>query len=316
MKNTFFTFLVMLLSIFVSAQDRTVNKTFSNIKSIRLNTSSGDITLKKGAGKDVKVTLVHSYDSDEFTPILEESGGRLTLEEKFEHGSHSGDSKWTIEMPDDLKINVTTGSGNISIDALRIDLKSNAGSGNATLTSVKGTLDFNAGSGDIEIDDSDGEISTNTGSGNIRATNTRGSLAFNAGSGDIKVSKLNGDISVNTGSGNIQAKDVTLTGASSFNTGSGDANVALAGPLNNNISVNSGSGNSTLNFNGNEISGEVVMTANKRSGEIVAPFNFDKEETVNDSNSSQERIRKTAKIGNKDITIKIGTGSGTAQITK
>jgi len=82
-----------------------------------------------------------------------------------------------------------------------------------------------------------------------------------------------------------------------------------------NISVNSGSGNAQLNFNNNPVSGEVVMTANKRNGNIVAPFKFDKEETIDDDHNSQ-RIRKTAKLGNKDILIRVSTGSGTAEISK
>jgi hypothetical protein len=315
MKNTIFTSLILLLSLVVFAQDQNVTKTFSNIKSIRLSASSGDITLKKSSGKDVKVSVTYSYDTDEYEPLLTESEGRLTLEEKFSRGNHTGNSKWVIEMPDDLSVKVTTGSGDISVTGLKVDLKSNAGSGDVTLSAVKGDLDFNSGSGDMEIEDSEGEIKTNTGSGNIRASNTKGSLSFNAGSGNIKIDKLNGDIKVNTGSGDIDVKGVTLTGASSFNSGSGNTNVALASGLNFDISLNSGSGNSTLHFNGNPISGEVIMTANKRSGNINAPFKFDKEETISDNNS-QDRIRKTAKLGDKDIQIKIGTGSGTAEIVK
>jgi DUF4097 and DUF4098 domain-containing protein YvlB len=160
-----------------------------------------------------------------------------------------------------------------------------------------------------------GEVSLNTGSGNITALDGTGEFSFNAGSGDINLNNMTGDLSVNTGSGDIQAKKITLTAASKFNTGSGDATINLGSPLDHNISVNSGSGDATLNFNGAPISGEVIMTANARNGDIVAPFKFDKEETINDGNSSA-RIQKTAKLGTKDITIKVGTGSGTAEIGK
>lgn len=308
--------ILLLLTAFVTyAQDKTVTKNFKGIKSIRLSTASGDIALKKGSGSDVNVSLKHSYDNDEFEPVFEESAGRLTIEERFDRGSHHGSANWTLEIPDNLDVKVNTGSGNITVDGLNIELRSNTGSGDVIITSVKGDLDFNTGSGDIEIEKADGEIRLNTGSGQIRANGGTGVYSFNAGSGNIKLESLNGDLKVNTGSGNITAKAITVNGSSSFNTGSGSATVTLAGPLNHNISVNSGSGNSTLNFNGNTIAGEVVMTANKRGGDIVAPFKFDKEETIEDGHNNS-RIEKTAKIGSKDIRIRVGTGSGKAEITK
>ncbi len=183
------------------------------------------------------------------------------------------------------------------------------------ITSVKGKIDFNTGSGNIDVKDTDGNISLNTGSGDINATDGLGKFSSNAGSGNIRLDKLKGNLAMNTGSGDIQAENISIDAPGKFNTGSGDATVSLAGELNHDISVNSGPGDATLKFNGAPISGEVIMTANERNGDIVAPFKFDKEETIEDKHSSP-RIRKTAKLGSGDITIKIGTGSGTAAITK
>ena len=298
-----------------AAQDKTVNKTFSNIKNIRLNTASGDIQIKKGSGAEVKVQVKYTYDDDNYKVIMDQSESRLTLKEEFDRGSFSGNSSWTLEIPDNIDISMNTGSGDIIVENLKIEIKSNTGSGDVTLTAVDGELDFNTGSGDIELENVAGEVAMNTGSGDIRARKGKGNYAFNAGSGDIRVEDLNGDFNMNTGSGNVNARAITITAASSFNTGSGSSSVALAGPLDHNISVNSGSGDATLNFAGHPISGEVVMTANERNGDIVAPFKFDKEEVIDDNGNSR-RIRKTAKLGSKDIRIKVGTGSGTAEIVK
>ena len=57
------------------------------------------------------------------------------------------------------------------------------------------------------------------------------------------------------------------------------------------------------------------MTAGERSGNIIAPFKFDKEEVI-ENGSNSKTIRKTAKLGNQSISIRVGTGSGTAEITK
>lgn len=315
MKHSLILTFFLAICTFAAGQDKSISKSFSNITDIKLSTSSGDITLKKGSGTAVKVLVKYSYDDDSYKPILEQSSSRLTLKEEFSRGSHSGKSSWTLEIPDNIKINANTGSGDITVDDVAVNMKSNTGSGNIILSSVKGDLDFNTGSGNIEIEQGEGDIHLNTGSGNVRATNGSGNYSINAGSGNIRLDQLKGDFGINTGSGTISAKAIAITGSSSFNTGSGSASITLAAPLDHNISVNSGSGNSTLNFNGNPISGEVIMTANKKNGNIVAPFKFDKEETIQDNNSSA-RIQKTAKLGDKNITIKVGTGSGTAEITK
>jgi hypothetical protein len=316
MKHTFALTSLLLVCTLVLAQEKTISKSFTNVKDIRLNTASGDIILKKSTDSGVRLIVKHTYDDSEFTPLIEQSATRLTLKEEFSGGSHSGSSSWTLEVPDNTAININTGSGDLTVNGLAIGLKSNTGSGDIALTGVKGDMNVNTGSGDVELAQVDGEVSLNTGSGTLSATGGTGNYNFNTGSGNIRLDQLKGDFNVNCGSGNIQAKAIVLSAASNFNSGSGDATIALGAPLDHNISVNSGSGDATLNFNSNAISGEVVMTANQRSGNIVAPFPFDKEETINDGNRDQARIQKTAKLGSKNIVIKVGTGSGTAEIAK
>ena len=134
------------------------------------------------------------------------------------------------------------------------------------------------------------------------------------GSGDIDASSSQCQFSLNVGSGDVDAKALILTASSSFNSGSGDATVVLGGPLTSSISVNGGSGKASLDFNGETINGIVTMKANKKNGAINAPFKFDSEEE--EERGNQTILKKTAKFGNSDIKIKIGTGSGTASIEK
>jgi len=126
--------------------------------------------------------------------------------------------------------------------------------------------------------------------------------------------RITGALGVNVGSGDITASELNITGSSSFNSGSGDTEVVLASVLNHDISVNSGSGDAVLDFNGNKIEGEIVMKASKRNGRIEAPFSFDKE--YEEDKGKQIIMIKEAKIGNKDIRIRVSTGSGTARIIK
>jgi hypothetical protein len=315
MKKLLLCSVLITTAVLTHAQQKTINKKFENIKNVDLSTSSGDIAIRKGTGTTVEVTVKHSYDEQSFTAMMEQRNGTLVLKEEFSRGSHSGNSSWELSVPDNTKLNLNTGSGDVSVEGLKGDVRSNLGSGDVEVSNMSGNMNFNTGSGNINVNKTDGELSFNSGSGDIRASGGSGKYSFNAGSGDITVRNLKGGFSLNTGSGDIEAESLTLEDAGKFNSGSGNATVNLSGSLNHDISVNSGSGDATVNFNGAPIEGEIIMTANERNGDIVAPFKFDKEEVIDDHNSSP-RIRKTAKVGNKDVTIKISTGSGTAKISK
>ncbi len=70
--------LIMIGSIGLQAQEKTINKSFQGIKEIDLNTASGDCQVVKG-GNSVEVTLVHSYDDDVFEAIFEQDGSTLSI---------------------------------------------------------------------------------------------------------------------------------------------------------------------------------------------------------------------------------------------
>src|SRR5215212_9568087 len=101
MKHTFILTFFLAICTLVFAQDKTINKSFTNIKSIKLSTASGDINLKKGSGTDVKLLLKYSYDEEDYKPIIEQNSTRLTIKEEFSHSNHnhSGNANWTLEIP-------------------------------------------------------------------------------------------------------------------------------------------------------------------------------------------------------------------------
>jgi hypothetical protein len=310
--------LVLLFSAGVfTAKGQEISKSFSGIKKINLSTSAGSCTLVKGSSNDVQVKVSFTYSSDDYRPLMEQEGSTLMLKEDFQNRkSYSGNSSWVLTIPENMDVSFSSGSGNFEAKDMSVKVSANSGSGNYTWVSVKGDSKINTGSGNINIVGHQGNLNVNTGSGKINIGSLEGDLLANAGSGKIGLSKLKGACSVNVGSGDIDARDITLTGKGSFNSGSGDASVTLATSPTHNISVNSGSGDALLDFGGNKIEGKVIMTANKKNGKIVAPFSFDKTEELDNDGNDNVRIRKTAQLGAKDIEIKIGTGSGTAEVKK
>lgn len=317
LKSTLF---IALLCTAISAQaQETIQKTFSGVERIKLTTASGNGTIKKGNTDEVKVTLTYTYDEDDYQPEFEQRGTSLIIEEEFRRSRYTrGYSEWTLEIPDGLALDFKTGSGNIEIEGLTIEIQANSGSGNIEVMDVKGDTRANTGSGNIEVEDVEGNVDANTGSGSIRIRSINGDTDLNTGSGNIRGAQIEGAISMNTGSGNIEMLDAILNGSSSLRTGSGNARIVLAATLNTDISINTGSGNATLDFNGQEIEGRFIMKAQDKD-DIRAPFKFDGvrgDDDDDDRGWRRGNYTKEAEIGNKDIVIKISTGSGRAEVKK
>ena len=306
--------IALFLSVAVYGQ-QTVTKTYDGVKKISLSTVSGNGIIKKGSGTQIKVTLEYTYDDDSFEPIFEQRGTRLELREKFERGNRtSGRSTWTLEIPNDIDLSFNASSGDLQIDDLKIEVDANISSGDVELRGLTGEIDVNTSSGDIDIDNVDGDLRINASSGSIEVADSKGDIDLNASSGNIRINRFTGAFGVNVSSGDIIASGLDITGSSYFNSSSGDTEVVLTSGLDYDISVNSASGDAILDFNDNAIEGEIVMKASKNHGRIVAPFDFDKE--YEEDRGRQVIMIKEGKIGNKDIRIRVSTGSGTARIIK
>jgi hypothetical protein len=315
MKKIGFVLLAFVLSTTLMAQ-KTVSKSFSGIKKIRMNTASGSCTIRKSADATVKVSVDYTYDEDRFEPRMEQEGDRLVIKETYNGNSVSGRAQWTITIPDNMSFNYTTGSGDLEATDLTLELDANTGSGNLTFTNVKGNVEGSTGSGDIELSNFNGELRANTGSGDIRAEKCSGELGLNCGSGNMRLTDNQVSITANTGSGTIRASNMKLDGSSSFNTGSGSVEVTLTASPKFDVSVNSGSGDAALNFNGNPIQGQIIMRYSKKNGRIEAPFEFDKTEEIDNNRGNDVTIEKSVAKGNGTNKIRVSTGSGTAILRK
>ena len=103
-------------------------------------------------------------------------------------------------------LEVSDGSGDLSVDGAAGTVRITDGSGNLTIENVGGDLKVSDGSGDIEVRNVAGSFTVETdGSGGIYASDVRGSVVVeNDGSGEIEVNKVGRDFRVeNKGSGSI-----------------------------------------------------------------------------------------------------------------
>lgn len=302
--------LFLLLGSPLFAQTQVVEKTYKSLKKIELQLPAGNITIKKSTTGDTQVK--GEYEADQSTVEMNVNSGKLVIREKSKGNRSSGNSEWTLMVPNDIRISANTGSGNVEVDNVSLDFQANLGSGNFDFDEVGGYINVNTGSGNIDIVQSEADFGCNTGSGNYDVSGSEGTFRLNTGSGQVYLQKVSGTISANTGSGSVRGKEIAVTGPSGFNSGSGQVALHLDSAPQANLSVNSGSGNSVLDFNGQGFSGELVMECNKKHGSISAPFNFDQEREKN--NGYNKTLVKTKNFGNSGIKIQVSTGSGQAKV--
>ncbi|MGE0773280.1 MAG: DUF4097 domain-containing protein [Cyclobacteriaceae bacterium] len=300
----------LAMPLAVLAQKEASN-TFKGIKRIRMSTGSGDVNIEKSNDANVSVQVTYTYDPNNYEPKMEQVGDRLEIQEVFKSkNSGRGESQWSLKIPDGLGVRFTTGSGNINISDLQIELTAVTGSGDITFSNLTGEIKSTTGSGDIELNRVKGELQATTGSGSITADSSSGEMSLTCGSGNIRLDNSQAAFKVATGSGDIRGRQIATTGASSFATGSGDATLALSASPAADLSVASGSGDAEVDFGGNVIQGEIIMKANKHNGDIVAPFEFDNVEEIEMGDDTV--IKKTVVRGSADKRISISTGSGSA----
>jgi len=126
---------------------------------------------------------------------------------------------------------VTTGSGDIDVEAATGAAKLKTGSGSVSAGQVDGALIASTGSGNISVHQSGGSATLNVGSGDISIGELAGEVVTKTGSGDVEVGQLGGALLTKTGSGSLTVRRATsgsvkATGASgniSIGVGEGTA---------------------------------------------------------------------------------------------
>jgi DUF4097 and DUF4098 domain-containing protein YvlB len=290
--------LTLLLGLTATTKARTEReeRTFDGIKVIRINTISGDCVIQKGTGNQVKVEVVWSYrPSDSFEPKFTNRGEILKLSEEF-YDSNSGQSVWTLTVPDSIEIKFNSASGGIEATGLALDLSGETASGDYRFDNCRGTFNLSSASGNVDMESTTGEFEITTASGNIRMIGCEGEFELSSASGDVESDKT------------------AISAPSSFSAASGDVDVMLSRVIEHDLALSSASGDAELNLGGNPIQGHFEFTSRYREGRIEAPYDFDDEEDFREHGDRYER--KWFTKGSDKPEILIQTSSGTAALSE
>ena len=284
--------LLAALPTFLIAQN--LDKSYQNVEYLEISSLTGDITIQKGTTTEVKVK--GEWDDEKINVNVNYDGKTLMIEEKKirNYGNTGHGSNWVLMVPDNLDLDVNSGTGDLAISGVKADLDANSGTGDITIEDMEGRFDVNSGTGGLEIDNAKGKFDLNSGTNHVRVTNSEGK--FDA----------------NSGTGNVEFRKVKPTGNTVLNSGTGNVEFIINGSIEADLALNSGTGNAVLDFAGNKIEGDFEMKCGINSGRIVAPFDFDSERKIGHRNNGH--IEKEAKVGNAMYDLEISTGTGTAKV--
>jgi hypothetical protein len=156
----------------------------------------------------VNVELYRKGDSAQLRAEVDSNDGRSWIRRALS-GSTSTHIDIEIVVPHGIALEVSDGSGNLTISDLVQPLTLDDGSGNATLRNIRGAVEVEDGSGNMEIDRIIGNLVVEDGSGNLDISDIRGDVSVEDGSGNLDILNVSGTIEVDDGSGDIVVRDVS-----------------------------------------------------------------------------------------------------------
>lgn len=294
----------------LTAQNPSYQESFSGIRKVNIDLIIGDLQVRPSENNEVQVTGY--FDQEKLKAMVDVSGSKLTVKEKTIRERNNGDidSKWILLVPKDTKIESNAATGNVSIQDYDGQMKGNSGTGHFKIMNSNGDFDLNSGTGNVELNSCEGNMKLNTGTGNVFLTNFSGHVDANSGTGNVALRDSKGGFLGNSGTGNVSASGLSITDASSFNSGTGSTKLVANASITADVSINSGTGNAKLDFDNNDFQGTLTMACNKKRGKIQSNFKFD-EEWIGDGNNDNT-LYKEKKFGSQDINIKVSTGTGRA----
>jgi DUF4097 and DUF4098 domain-containing protein YvlB len=236
----------------LEAQLATVNGSFERTLQVggpvdlTLRNGAGDIRVAPGTDRTVHVvghirareSMMSSLSAAERVKRLEagppiaQQGDTVRIGEITDDDLRSNlRIDYEITVPANTVLHSRTGSGDQEIGAIQGPVDITAGSGDLSIGPVSAGVRIKTGSGGIELRGASGDIDMTAASGDIRATDVAGAVRIRTASGDIDVEgRPTADWSIGAASGDVSVRvpqDAAFTLAASTGSGAIRTNLPL-----------------------------------------------------------------------------------------
>lgn len=193
---------------------------------VSIRNANGPITVREATDNrvDVKATkIVRSGGSvrDVAFDVSETGGGveicalydsQNSCRDQNRRGNRNSDRvrvEFVVLVPRSMRVNLSTGNGELSIARAGDELSASTGNGRITIGETSGRVTASTGNGDVRIESANGPVQVSTGNGRVFVATASGGVDANSGSGEIDVrmtslSPDQGNMTINSGSGAIR----------------------------------------------------------------------------------------------------------------
>lgn len=230
------------------------------------NHSGGDINVRPSEDDSTRLVLDSNDDGYLRAMSISQSGDQLVL--TFPDGRYAS-VEIDLEVVENVDLEVSTGSGEVTVGAPLGAAKISTGSGDVDIATVD-NVQVSTGSGEIVIGDIGGAGQLNSGSGDISTGSAGAALQAKTASGDLSILKLTGALRANTASGDISVPHAG--GSVELRSASGDLSVGVAEQLPAWLDLSSVSGEVSIDLDASAQPPEgepyVAIKASTASGDI------------------------------------------------
>jgi DUF4097 and DUF4098 domain-containing protein YvlB len=167
---------------------------------LHVETDDGAVTITASDQKEIYAHVMTSrYKINDEVRINEsQNGDSVTISVKLPHfnwsffGSHDGSVKVELQVPRELNMDIHTGDGNVTSDAVSGHIRIDTGDGNISATGIHGDMFMHTGDGHIDASNLDGTLKVDTGDGHVTVGGRFDALDLHTGDGNIDASAMNG----------------------------------------------------------------------------------------------------------------------------
>jgi len=215
-----------LLSTAAFADEWSKKFVISGRPELRVDSNDGSVTIRPWDRKEIDVRVTTSgwrIAPGEVQIVDHQLGDRVELEVRMPHRPFSivfrhRSIRVEIQAPRELRSDIRTGDGSITVDSLRGETHLHTGDGSIEADSLDGTLEANTGDGRIRVRGRFDLLNLHTGDGSIEAEIASGSKmtsewTVRTGDGHVTLrlpTSFSADLDVHTGDGHIES-DLPIT---------------------------------------------------------------------------------------------------------
>ena len=319
MKTTLRYMTIFLLFVFGSRIGRAkdfeeIRESYRDVTTLEMETTSGDCEIIGSDTDEISVDVKYNITpAKNFQPEMRQRGNTLHISERW-HGRSQGWVEWTITVPTELEVELSTASGDLTISGLKRSLEAEAASGDIEVNDCSGDIEVTTASGDLQIENCRGDLELSTASGDISLEDITGMLEASSASGDLEADNCSGYLDCGTASGDMTLESITCTESSNFSSASGDIEIGMDSPPTVDLWLSTASGDIQLRIGGKPVNARYVFECDKHRGKINSRFEFDKTEEFRVSRDTY--LRKIIGENRKQPTVTVRTASGTITLTK